>query len=355
MKKTVSGYAKRIPALLVCLALLLGGCAPRQQETPKAQGKAYFSYFDTVSYVYSYAGDSAETFEARSADASAVLSEYHQLFDIYHEYAGVTNLCTINKQAGGEPVEVDQKLIDFLLYARNMYDKTQGEMNVMLGAVLRLWHDCRSQAETDPASAHLPDADALAKAAEHTSMDSLEIDPEKRTVRISDPKASIDVGALGKGYATEMAARALEKAGANSYVLNVGGNIRIIGAKPDGSGWVTGVRNPNDANGDFAASLYLTNTSCSTSGVYERYYVVDGKRYHHIINPDTLYPADYYSSITIVTPDSGYADALSTALFCLPFDEGMPLAQALGDAEVLWVFPNGDIRYTPGMADYIQK
>ena len=235
MKKTVSGYAKRIPALLVCLALLLGGCAPRQQETPKAQGKAYFSYFDTVSYVYSYAGDSAETFEARSADASAVLSEYHQLFDIYHEYAGVTNLCTINKQAGGEPVEVDQKLIDFLLYARNMYDKTQGEMNVMLGAVLRLWHDCRSQAETDPASAHLPDADALAKAAEHTSMDSLEIDPEKRTVRISDPKASIDVGALGKGYATEMAARALEKAGANSYVLNIGGNIRIIGTKPDGT------------------------------------------------------------------------------------------------------------------------
>ena len=355
MKKTVSGYAKRIPALLVCLALLLGGCAPRQQETPKAQGKAYFSYFDTVSYVYSYAGDSAETFEARSADASAALREYHQLFDIYHEYAGIANLCTVNRQAGGEPVTVDQKLIDFLLYARDMYEKTQGKMNVMLGAVLRLWHDCREQAAEDPASAHLPDADALAEAARHTDIGSLEIDPEKRTVRISDPAASIDVGALGKGYATEMAAQALAAAGADSYVLNIGGNIRIIGTKPDGTGWTTGIRNPKDESGEFAATLYLANTSCSTSGVYERYFVVDGRRYHHIINPDTLYPAEYYASITIVTPDSGYADALSTALFCLPIEEGMQLVQALGDAEALWIFPNGEIRYTPGMADYIQK
>ena len=356
MRKTVSRYAKIILSLLAILALVpLGGCAPRQQEAPKAQGKVYFSYFDTVSYVYSYAGDSAETFKARSADASAVLREYHQLFDIYHEYAGIANLCTVNRQAGGEPVTVDQKLIDFLLYARDMYEKTQGKMNVMLGAVLRLWHDCREQAAEDPASAHLPDADALSEAARHTDIGSLEIDPEKRTVRISDPAASIDVGALGKGYATEMAARALAAAGADSYVLNIGGNIRIIGTKPDGTGWPTGIRNPKDESGEFAATLYLANTSCSTSGVYERYFVVDGRRYHHIINPDTLYPAEYYASVIIVTPDSGYADALSTALFCLPFEEGMQLVQALGDAEALWIFPNGEIRYTPGMADYIQK
>ena len=151
------------------------------------------------------------------------------------------------------------------------------------------------------------------------------------------------------------AARALAAAGADSYVLNIGGNIRIIGTKPDGTGWPTGIRNPKDESGEFAATLYLANTSCSTSGVYERYFVVDGRRYHHIINPDTLYPAEYYASVIIVTPDSGYADALSTALFCLPIEEGMQLVQALGDAEALWIFPNGEIRYTPGMADYIQK
>ena len=350
-----SGYAKKIPALLIGLALLLGGCAPRRQEASQAQSKAYFTFFDTVSYIYSYAGDSAEAFEARSACAAAVLNEYHQLLDIYHEYAGAPNLCTINRQAGGAPVEVDQRLIDFLLYAREMHDKTQGKMNVMLGAVLRLWHACREEAETDSASARLPDADALARAAEHTSIDSLEIDPEKRTVRIADPEASIDVGALGKGYAAERAAEALEKAGAAGYVLNIGGNIRLIGNKPDGSGWVTGVRNPNDANGDFAATLYLDATSCSTSGVYERYYVVEGRRYHHIIDPDTRCPADGYASITVVTPDSGYADALSTALFCLPLEEGMRLLQRLGDAEALWILPDGDIRYTPGMAAYIRQ
>lgn len=356
MKKTVSGYAKITLALLgMILPLLLGGCSPQQQEPAKAQGMAYFTYFDTVSYVYSYAGDSAETFEARSAEASAVLGEYHRLFDIYHEYAGINNLCTINKAAGGDPVEVDQKLIDFLVYAREMHEKTQGEMNVMLGAVLELWHDCRSQAEEDPVSAHLPDEAALLEAARHTAMDSLEIDTEKNTVRIADPDAALDVGALGKGYATERAAEALKAAGADGYVLNIGGNIRIIGHKTDGSGWVTGIRDPNQSDGNFAAKLYLADTSCVTSGIYERYYTVDGKRYHHVIDPETLYPADYCASLTVVTQDSGYADALSTALFCLPWEEGLKLVESLGDAEALWVFENGDVRFSSGMADYIQE
>ena len=348
----------RAVAALLCGALLalvlLSGCSA-SAEPVKAQGKSYFTYFDTVTYIYSYAGDSAERFSDCSAEIADMLGEYHQLFDIYHEYSGINNLCTVNKMAGGDAVAVDARLMEFLLYAKELYELTGGEMNVMMGSVLTLWHNAREAASEDPKNAYVPAEEDLAEAAKHTDISLLELDEENNTVRISDPLASIDVGALGKGYATEMAARALAAAGADSYVLNIGGNIRIIGTKPDGTGWPTGIRNPKDESGEFAATLYLANTSCSTSGVYERYFVVDGRRYHHIINPDTLYPAEYYASITIVTPDSGYADALSTALFCLPIEEGMQLVQALGDAEALWIFPNGEIRYTPGMADYIQK
>ena len=160
---------------ILLLALLLGGCSSRSpQETADAapdevpqvepKGKVYYTYFDTVSYVYDYAGDSAERFDDRSAEVSHILSEYHQLFDIYHEYSGINNLCTINKAAGGDALEVDPRLIDFLLCARDMYELTDGEMNIMLGPVLRLWHDCREAAEANPSGADIPSAEALEEA-----------------------------------------------------------------------------------------------------------------------------------------------------------------------------------------------
>ena len=349
---------KRIGIWLLLTAMvipLLAGCSA--PETPAAQtenkGKSYFTYFDTVSYVYSYAGDSAEQFDERSAEVSDILGEYHRLFDIYHEYSGVNNLCTLNLNAGGEPIEVDEKLIDFLLYARELYQATDGEMNVMMGAVLRIWHDLRDAASDDPGAARLPTEEDLSTAAEHTDFSLLEIDEDARTVRIADPAASIDVGALGKGYATEMAARALEAEGVSSYVLNVGGNIRIIGTKPDGTGWVTGVKDPRNTS-EFAIKLRLADTSCVTSGVYERYYTVDGVRYHHIIDKDTLFPAEYFSSLTVITKNSALADALSTALFCMPYDDGAALAEKLG-VDVLWIFPDGEMKYTPGIEKLIEE
>ncbi len=335
---------------LLMLSLLFAGCQEEQTKVDP-MGKSYFTYFDTVSYVYNYAGDSAECFDQRSAEVSHLLEIYHQYFDIYHEYSGVQNLCTVNKQAGGEPVQVDQELIDFLLYAKEMYYQTNGKMNIMMGSVLSLWHDCRTQASADPGAARLPGDGELAEAAKHMDIDLLEIDEEKCTVRIADPLASIDVGAIGKGYATEIAAQYLAGQNCSGYVLNIGGNIRIIGTKPDGSDWITGIRDPLDDEGGIAVKLHLADTACVTSGTYERFYTVDGVRYHHIIDPDTLYPAQYFSSITVITPDSALADALSTALFCMSYEDGLALVQTMPGVEVLWILPDGRLQMTQGIAE----
>lgn len=343
-----------ILCIAVIAAMLTAGCAAEPAKI-EPQGKAYFTYFDTVSYVYSYAGDSAERFDERSAEVSAILGEYHKLFDIYHEYSGMNNLCTLNRQAGGEALPVDEKLITFLDYAQKLYELTGGEMNVMMGSVLRLWHDSREAAAEDPAAAELPGEEALAEAAGHIDFSALEIDRERLTLRISDPEASIDVGALGKGYATERAAEFLEADGAEGYVLNVGGNIRIVGTKPDGSGWVTGIRNPAGDEKEFAISLRLKDTACVTSGVYERYFVVDGQRYHHIIDKDSLFPADYFASLTVLTQDSALADALSTALFCMSYEDGLAMVSGMDGVEILWIFPDGEIRYTDGVEKLIEK
>ena len=344
----------RMGTLLLCLLLLtsLVGCAEEEQKN-EPLGMVYFAYFDTVSYVYSYAGDPAEQFEERSAGVSRILQEYHQLFDIYHEYSGINNLCTVNRLAGGDPVPVDEKLIDFMLYAKKVYELTGGEMNIMMGAVLRPWHDCRTAADSDPQNAKLPDMALLKEAALHTDFPALEIDTVNKTLRISDPAAAIDVGALGKGYATEKAAQYLEGEGLSGYVLNIGGNIRIIGTKPDGSSWKTGLRDP--FSDGYVTYLDLADTSCVTSGSYERFYTVDGKRYHHIIDKDTLMPAEYFASLVILCKDSGLADGLSTALFCMPYEDGRAIVESLDGVEALWIMTDGEIKHTDGLKDKIKE
>lgn len=339
----------RLIALAAVLALTLCACGERPAAEPR--GKAYFTFFDTVSYVYSYAGDSEKQFNARAEETAHILEKYHRLFDIYHEYTGLNNLCTINRMAGGAPVRTDKELIDFLLYAKQLYTATGGEMNIMLGSVLSLWHDCREDAQNG--DAHLPDEEALRSAAMHTDLSLLEIDEQALTVRISDPLAAIDVGALGKGYATERAAEYLERENAQGYVLNIGGNLRIIGTKPDGSGWITGVRDPQNEAESLDMRLLISDTSCVTSGVYERYFTVDGSRYHHIIDKDTLYPAVYFSSVTVICKDSALADALTTALFCMPVEDGRQVLDRLG-AEALWIFPDGEIEYSDGFSAYLE-
>ena len=245
-------------------------------------------------------------------------------------------------------------LIEFLEYAVDVYHRTDGEVNIAMGAVTSLWKKCQEAAGKDPSAARIPTEAELLSAREHTSIDCLVIDKEEGTVFVSDPYASLDVGALGKGYATERCAELLVSRGVTSYVLNIGGNIRIIGAKPSGNGFVTGITNPDKTSDEsFVARINIKDTSCVTSGSYERYYTVGDKNYHHVIDKDTLYPAEYFTSVTVICKDSGLADALSTALFCMSYEDGRSLISRIGTVDVLWVRPDGEILMTDGMKKLI--
>ena len=317
-------------------------------QNPKGVGRVYYDLFDTVSYIYSYAGDSEEEFIENCDETYSILQRYHMLFDIYHEYSGINNRCTLNKNAGKDWLSVDPLLVEFLLYAKEMNDLTLGEMDVMMGSLLSLWHDARNSQVP-----YLPSEEALKESLKYIGFDFLEIDVENSRVRITDERASIDVGALGKGYATEKAAKALEDKGITSYVLNIGGNIRIIGTKVDGSGWSTGIRDPKNPDSAFALKITVSDTAVVTSGSYERYFTVDGVKYPHIIDKDTLYPATYYDSLTVVTKDSGLADCLSTALYCMPLPESRRLAESLDGVECIWIESDGTITMTDGIKNLI--
>jgi thiamine biosynthesis lipoprotein len=252
----------------------------------------------------------------------------------------------VNDAAGADPVTVDRKIIDLLLDCKAYYAATGGRVNVAMGGVLKLWHDARSDGIDDPRNARLPDEAALREAAGHASFDAVVIDENAKTVYITEKSVQLDVGAIAKGWAAQ---RVAENA-PEGLLISVGGNVCATGAKDEnGTPWVIGIQNP-DGGEDYLHTVYLSAGSVVTSGDYQRTYQVDGKLYHHIIDPDTLYPSEYWRSVTIVCPDSGLADALSTALFLLPLEEGRELAERYG-ADAMWVDAEGDIHYTPGFEE----
>lgn len=335
-----------VAVIVILLSCASCGLSDKSSD-PDTKAKSYYEYFDTVSVIISYLGDSESDFNANCDAVSELLQKYHRLFDIYYEYSGINNLKTVNDNAGIAPVEVDDELIDFLLYAKDIYNITNGKTNIAMGAVTALWHKAREDAADSPESAYLPSPDDIAEAMKHCDINSLIIDKTGGTVFISDADMRLDVGALGKGYATELAAKLLEERRATSYVLNIGGNIRTVGSKPSGEGWVTGITNPDKSSDEsFVTRVVIKDTSLVTSGDYERFYTVGGINYHHIIDPLTGMPARYFSSVSVFAKDSGLADALSTALFCMSYEDGIKLVDKLGDVEVIWVTAEGEVKMT---------
>ncbi len=330
--------------LLLCTAFSLFSLTSCTKKTLPLSG-----YFDTEGTLYDYNGLSRRKFNALSKMVTEEFEEYHKLYDIYHEYEGITNIATLNANAGKGPIKVDKKIIDLLSFSKEMYVLTDGETNIAMGAVLSIWHDCREKAKENekngtPELSRVPTEEELREAAEHTSIDDLIIDEAAGTAELRDPKMSLDVGAVGKGYAVEMVARMIEEKYGGGFVLDVGGNLRAIGTKPDGAGWLVGVRNPDNYGSEtIVYKTEIKDAATVTSGGYERSYTVGGVSYHHIINPETLFPENYYASVSVMTSSSALSDALSTALFNMEYEELQAFVSSNGDIFAIIVFPDGRV------------
>lgn len=338
---------RRAVLLIVLISILLTGCASSSPQPERVSYTAtYLTLFDTLTTIKGFAESEAE-FQAMVQKIHDELEEYHQLFDIYNDY-DIPNLKTVNDSAGVAPVKVDERIIALLLDCKVYYELTNHKVNAAMGSILSLWHDARTHGINDPVNAALPDTNALLLAAEHMDFSCVVINEADSTVFITDPDVSLDVGAVAKGWAAQ---RVAENA-PSGLLISVGGNVCATGPKDEnGTPWVVGIQNPDSS--DYLHTIYLTKGSVVTSGDYQRVYTVDGKSYHHIIDPETLYPSACWRSVTIVCEDSGLADALSTALFVLPQEEGQTLLDQCG-AMALWVCMDGTILYSPGFETLIR-
>ena len=337
--------------LILCISLL-SGCSKNPYQKYEY---TFFDTFDTVTQIIAYT-ESEEEFNEYMDQIHSRFIELHKHFDKYKTYDGLNNIKTINDNAGVKPVKVDKQIIDLILFSKEWYYKAGKETNIAMGPVIKVWSDYRDRAIENSETAKLPPREELEEAAKYTDIEKIIVDEKNNTVFLEEANMMLDVGAVAKGYAVELVAEEMEEAGLKSALISGGGNIRSIGRPMEDKRekWGIGIQNPDPElidKGNVLETLFMKDASVVSSGDYQRYFIVDEKVYHHIIDPNTLMPGEYYRAITILTPDSGVADFLSTSAFLLPFEESKELIESLEGTEAFWVMNDGTIKTTDGMKD----
>lgn len=357
---------KKLSILIIMSLLLLTGCQEKYE---------YYTYnivgpFDTITTYITYA-KSEDDFDEQCQFIEEKLNYYDHLFDRYSSYDDVNNVYTINENAGKQAIKVDKSLIDLLELSIQRSKDISSKVNVAFGSVIEIWHNYREQAESHDGIGKVPSQKELKKANQHTDLNSIQIDKDKSTVYIKDRNTSLDLGATAKGYAIELVKQDLIDMGVEDFLLSGGGNVASHGTrkiKKDGDmiledckeKFCVSLQSPGDGNysksaeenNDSEGILVVQGESIVTSGDYQRFYKDEnGIRYHHLINPDTLYPSVYFRSVSIITEDSGLADFLSSAVFLMTYEDGLKLINSLDNVEAIWMLEDGKIRYSDGLKD----
>ncbi len=334
-------------SLAIFLAILpLNGCSNAPKYS-KFQFQ-FFDTFDTLIQIVGYA-TTAEEFEVYTAQAHDRFLELHALFDRFDDHGQNGGIAHINQNAGIAPVKADPIVMELILFSLENQQKADGKVDITAGALTDLWQSYISRyGLSDDPDASLPTADELEQAASLCGIDKLIIDEQAGTVYLTEEGVSLDVGAIAKGFATEIVANELLSAGLSSFSISSGGNVRTVGKQLDeGDPWSVGIQNPFDGavlaqQSSLLGIAQVTDTSVVTSGDYQRYYMVGERRIHHIIDPVTLMPGEYFRSVTVITPHSGFADLVSTAIFLMDYDSGAAFATE-HDIGVMWVLPDGTV------------
>lgn len=282
-------------------------------------------YMDTYINVKIYSNDKKKANVALKK-VDELYSDYHKLTDRFNSYPNLTNLYMINNNVSTEEyLKIDERLYDLINYGIKLYSESSGKIDISMGNVIDIWKGYRES------QLGIPTIDEL-KYVNYNNIDQIEL---KNKNLIKNNNLNIDLGSIAKGYVTEKVGQYLNSVGINKYLINAGGNV-LAGDHYKNDLYKIGLENPTSQIGDIYKVINLTNKAVVTSGGYLRFYEYNGKRYHHIIDPDTLYPTDYMQNVTIITDSSAYADFLSTYIFLLPVNEGKKYIESLESVEAIW-------------------
>ena len=276
---------------------------------------------------------------------NASFDELDRLAALLNFYSDTSEISMINRQAGEKPVKVSRDTLDIIEKAVYVSEMTAGAFDITVGPLVKLW---------DIQKKIIPDKESIKEKLKLVGYKNIVIDKTASTVFIKQKGAQIDLGGIIKGYAVDKVVAVLHKNGITSGVVAVGGEIRLLGMKPDGTSWEVGVQNPRpkDSDDQVFATLQLSNKALSTSGDYIRYFEKNGVRYHHLLNPKTGYPSPQCGSATIIADDNTTTDGFSK-LFILGPEKGLAVAKKLG-FDVLFIDCKGKIVMSDGLKDKIR-
>ena len=323
----------KILFLLACLLLFqLAGC---QNLSKQPESKSGF-FFDTTINITIY-----ET--KKSLKKETLLDECFDLCSVYEKMFSRTlegsDIYRINR-AKGQPVQVSSETASLIEKSIFYSEQTGGVFDCSIAPLSILW-DFSSTAPVKPSDKSIQEACSL--------VDYRNITIEGKTVTLKQPEMSLDLGAIAKGYIADQIKSYLISHDVSSALINLGGNVLAIGTKPDGLPYHIGIQNPFDAQAQSITSAAITDKSLVTSGIYERYFEEDGVIYHHLLDPASGYPfSGNLYSVTILSPSSADADALSTSCFGLGLTKGMELIENLDDTEALFITDDHKLHYTSG-------
>jgi thiamine biosynthesis lipoprotein len=275
----------------------------------------------------------------------AVFDEMKRIEDLtsFHKESG---LAAINDAAGTGPVKADAELLGLIATALDTSQKTKGAFDPSVGVLSRLW----SFSGGEP---RLPEQAEIADALTKVGAQKIQIDRSAGTVSLPDKGMALDLGGIAKGYALDRSAKVLKEHGITSALVNAGGDVLVLGEKEPGKPWRVGVQDPRNPR-EVAAVVSVKDKVIMTSGDYERFFVKDGKRYHHILDPKTGYPAEGAESVTLVSNSGVRAEPLGATVFVKGVTDGLAYVESLGGIEAMVIDRKGEAHMTPGASEVFQ-
>jgi FAD:protein FMN transferase len=272
----------------------------------------------------------------------AVFAEFERLEALMSTWRPASDVTRINAAAGVQPVTVNVDVRDVLHRARQISEWTDGTFDVTFGALTDLWKFDHDQDGT------VPTAEAIRARLPLIDYRQIEIDDRAGTVFLRRKGMKIHLGGIGKGYAVEHAQAILRRAGLRDFMIQAGGDLYVAGRK-DGRPWRLGINDPRGAEGQTFGTIELTDSTFSTSGDYARFFIKDGVRYHHILDPATGQPARLCRSVTIAADSPVLADAVAKGVFILGPEKGMALVERIPGLEAVIVTAKNEVRVSSGL------
>lgn len=324
-------------ACIFFVVAFINSCSPEKQRIFKETRTAFYTIVSIT--VVSDREDQAK----KAIDAS--FDELDRLATILNFYSDNSEISMINRMAGEKPVKVSSDTINILTKAVNISEMTDGAFDVTVGPLVKLW---------DIKHIVIPSKEQIEEKQRLVGYKNIIIDKKNSTVFIKLKGAQIDLGGIIKGYAVDKIVQVLHQHGIKSGVISVGGEIRALGKKPDGTLWTIGIQNPRQKGKDdkVIATVELSDKAFSTSGDYMQYFIKDGVRYHHLLDPKTGYPAKQCGSATIIANDNTTTDGFSK-LFILGPGKGLAVAKEEG-FDVLFIDCKGHIVMSDGLKDKLK-